>query len=131
MKQKVNMIRQSLVAVLIVAAVAGFAGITSCEKVRTPPAPFDSLAVMSLKTDIQPIFNSNCATASCHGSAKSPNLSDGKSFNALLTGGYIKAPLKESRLYLQMNRPHPTSGFSATNDRKKIQSWVTQGALNN
>jgi hypothetical protein len=128
MNQKVNKVRQSLAAVVIVAAFAGF---TSCEKVRTPPAPFDPNAAMSLKADVQPVFTKTCATASCHGGAKTPNLSDGKSFNALLNGGFVKVPLDQSRLYLKMNSSHPSSSFSATNDKLKIQSWVTQGAKNN
>jgi hypothetical protein len=128
MNPKIKELRQSLVAVIILAAIAGF---TSCEKVSIKPEPFNASNPWSFKTDIQPIFNNICATASCHGAAKSPNLSAGKAYNSLTKGGYVNAPYATSRLYLQMDNLHPTSSFSATNDRLKIQNWVLQGAKNN
>jgi hypothetical protein len=128
MNPKIKKVRQSLVAVIILAAFAGF---ISCEKVSIKPEPFNASTPWSFKTDIQPIFSNTCATASCHGGAKSPNLIAGKSYNALVNGGYVKVPLDQSRLFLQMGNLHPNSSFSATNDRFKIQNWVLQGAKNN
>ena len=126
MNQKVKKVRQSLVAVIILAAFTGF---TSCEKYKILPFPFDPATPWSFKADIQPIFNANCVL--CHGGARQPNLSEGKSYNSLTTGGYINAPYGTSRLYLQMNKSHPTSSFSDSNDKLKILNWVTQGAKNN
>jgi mono/diheme cytochrome c family protein len=126
MNQKVKKVRQSLAAVIMLVAVAGF---TSCEKFGILPIPFGPAATLSFKDDIQPIFNANCIT--CHGGARQPVLSEGKSFNSLTTGGFIKSPYETSRLYLQMNNQHPTSSFSVSIDRLKIQAWVTHGAKNN
>jgi hypothetical protein len=127
MNQKVKKLIESLVAVIFLSAVAGF---TSCEKFNILPQPFDPSASWSLKSDIQPIFNSTCALASCHGGARSPNLSEGKSYNSLSKGGYINPPYETSRLYLQMQSGHPNTSLSDVN-RKKILYWVTQGAQNN
>jgi hypothetical protein len=127
MNQKVKNLRRSLVVVIILAATAGF---TSCEKYKILPTPFDPNATWSLKADIQPIFNSTCALASCHGGARSPDLSEGKAYNSLTKGGYVKAPYETSRLYLQMETGHPSSSLSDVN-RKKILYWTTQGAQNN
>jgi mono/diheme cytochrome c family protein len=126
MNQKVMKLRLSLVVGILLVAAAGF---TSCEKVQIKPEPFNPDTPWSLKADIQPIFTSSCV--SCHGGAKSPNLSVGKSFSALTSGGYVLTPLNQSRLFLQMNNHHPNDAFSSSNDRLKIQNWVTQGAKDN
>jgi hypothetical protein len=128
MNQKVTKARQSLVAVIILAAFTGFA---SCEKYKIMPYPFDPAKQWSFKTDIQPIFNANCNTSSCHGGARQPDLSEARSFNSLTTGRYIQAPYETSALYLKMNGSHPTSSFSDSNDKLKILNWITQGAMNN
>ena len=125
MNLKIRKVLQSLVTVLILAAVAGS---TSCEKVKILPFPFDPTVTWSLKTDIQPIFSSICIT--CHGGARSPDLREGKSFNSLTKGGYVNPPYETSRLYLQMKSGHPSSSLSDLN-RNKILYWVTQGAQNN
>ena len=125
MNLKVKKLRQYLVAVIILAAVAG---LTSCEKYKILPQPFDPTAIWSLKTDIQPIFSSICIT--CHGVARSPDLRDGKSYNSLTKGGFVNPPYETSKLYLQMESGHPSSILSDV-DRKKIQYWTLQGAKNN
>jgi hypothetical protein len=124
---KVKKIRQILVAVIVITMSAG---ITSCEKYQSLPTPFDPTQIWSLKSDIQPIFSSTCALASCHGGVQSPNLSEGKSYNSLTNGGFVKPPYETSRLYMQMMTGHPNSSLS-DNNRKKILNWTTQGAKNN
>jgi hypothetical protein len=128
MNPKVKNLSRSLVAFIILAGAIGF---SSCEKYKILPTPFDPAATWSLSTDIQPVFNASCATASCHGGARSPDLSSGKSYNSLSKGGFVKSPYETSRLYMQMNNSHPSSSFSSTNDKLKIQAWVIQGAKNN
>lgn len=127
MNNKLNRIRQILVAMVLIAAVVG---ISSCEKYSYTAAAVDTNTTWRFQTDIEPILTANCATASCHGGLTAPNLTAGKSFLALTSGGYVKTPAESSRLYLKMN----SSGHvlrSTQMDRLKILYWITQGALNN
>jgi hypothetical protein len=125
MNQKVKKVRKSLVAVAILAAVAGF---SSCEKFTFIPPTVDPSATWNFQTDIQPIFNTNCVT--CHGGTRSPDLRDGKSYKALTTGGYVNAPAESSKLYSMMSSSSHILRSSET-DRLKVLYWITQGALNN
>lgn len=125
MNQRVNRIRQILVALVMIAAVVGF---SSCEKYSYTPPAVDPNTTLHFQTDIQPIFNSNCV--SCHGGTQSPNLSSGKSFAVLKNGGFVKLPAETSRLYLKMNSSSHISKSTET-DRLKVLYWITQGALNN
>jgi mono/diheme cytochrome c family protein len=127
MNHKVKKIKQSLYAVIILAALAG---LTSCEKASFAPPAVDPTATWHFQADIQPIFNANCI--SCHGATKSPDLRDGKSYDALKKGGYINAPADAvtSKLYTKMS----SSGHmarSTESDRLKVLYWITQGALKN
>ena len=125
MNQKLNRIRQILV-VLVLIAVAG--GISSCEKYSYLPRPVDPNATWHFQADIQPIFTSNCIA--CHGAAQSPSLLDGKSYQALTKGGFVKTPAESSRLYLQLNSASHASKTTSS-DKLKVLYWITQGALNN
>lgn len=127
MTPKVKKIREILVAFSLMTALAAF---TSCEKYEILPTPFDPTHIWSFKNDIQPILSSTCALASCHGGVQSPNMSEGKAYNSLTNGGYVKPPYETSKLYLQMMSGHPNSSLSDLN-RKKILYWTTQGAQNN
>jgi hypothetical protein len=125
MNQKLNWIRQILVALVLIAVVEGF---SACTKYEYLPRPVDPNQTWHFEADIQPIFNANCIT--CHGSAQAPNLSEGKSYNSLTKGGFVKAPGEGSRLYIQMNSSSHTSR-SSDSDKKKVLYWINQGALNN
>jgi len=125
MNQKIIRIRQTLVALVLLAALTG---ISSCEKYTYLPRPVDPDAIWHFQTEIQPIFNSNCIT--CHGGAQSPDLRDGKSYNALTKGGFVKTPAESSRLYLQLNSASHASKTTAS-DKLKVLYWITQGAQNN
>ena len=124
MNQIYMKVRHCLVAAILLAAVAGF---TSCEKVGILPVPFYPNAALSFKTDIQPIFDANCV--SCHGGTKSPDLRDGKSYNALKTL-YVTSPAESSRLYLKMAGSSHISR-STDNEKLKVLNWIKQGAKNN
>ena len=93
MNQKFNRFRQILIALVLIAAVAGF---SSCEKYSYTPPPVDPNQAWPFQADIQPIFTANCIT--CHGGVQAPNLSDGKSYQALTTGGFVTAPGETSKL---------------------------------
>jgi hypothetical protein len=125
MNQKVKKVRQCLVAVIIMAAFAGF---TSCEKYKILPTPFDPAAIWSFKADIQPIFNANCIT--CHNGSRSPDLRDGKSYSAL-SKGYITAPAEASRLYVHISSNSEHIPRTSDTEKLKILNWIKQGALNN
>ena len=126
MNQKVMKLRQILIAVIILAAVAGF---VSCEKYQILPFPFDPTATWSFKNDIQPIFiNDKCID--CHNGTRSPDLRAGNSYNSLTNGGFVNAPGQTSILYLQMNKSDHISRSSET-DRLKVLNWINQGAKNN
>lgn len=126
MNQKVKKLRQILVVVIILASVGG---ITSCEKYKILPFPFDPSATWSFKNDIQPIFiNDNCTN--CHNGTRSPDLREGNSYNSLTTRGYVNAPGETSRLYVRMNSSDHISRSSET-DRLKVLNWINQGAKDN
>jgi hypothetical protein len=125
MNQKLNRIRQILVAFILLAAVSG---ITSCEKYSYTPPAVDPNTTWHFQTDIQPIFNANCVT--CHGGTKSPDLRDGKSYLALTKGGYVNAPAESSKLYSKMSGSDHSARSTET-DKLKVLYWITQGALNN
>jgi hypothetical protein len=125
MSQKVKKVRQGLLTVIIIATVAVF---SSCEKYTFTAPTIDPSATWHFQTDIQPIFNANCAT--CHGGARSPDLRDGKSYKALTTGGYVKTPAESSKLYSMMSSSSHISRSSEA-DRLKVLYWITQGGRNN
>jgi hypothetical protein len=118
-------IRSVFAAILLVSSVAGF---TSCEKYKYTPQAVDPSATWHLQTDIQPIFNANCI--SCHGSALSPDLRDGKSYQSLIKGGYVSLPAESSKLYSKISGGSHLSRSTET-ERLKVLYWITQGALNN
>lgn len=125
MNQKAKKVKQSLVAVILLAAFTGF---TSCEKYSFLPPAVNPNETWHFQGDIQPIFSAKCVT--CHGGVTSPNLTDGKSYNALTKGGYVNAPAETSRLYVKMNSSeHMPRSTQA--DRLKVLYWIQQGALNN
>lgn len=125
MNQKLNRIRQILIGLVLVAAVAGF---SSCEKYQYNPPAVDPDATWSLQTDIQPIFNSSCI--SCHGGTTSPDLREGRSYQSLTNGNYVDEPAESSELYTTMtSASHAARSTEA--DKLKVLYWITQGAENN
>lgn len=126
MNYKLRMIRQILIALVLIAAVQGF---SSCEKYSYTERPVDPNTTWHFQTDIQPIFNSNCIT--CHGGTQSPDLRSGKSYLTLTKGGFVKSPGINSRLYVQIttNAEHLPRTTSA--EKLKILYWINQGALDN
>lgn len=125
MNQKLNRIRHILGLIILLVMIGG---ITSCEKYSYEPPAVDPNTTWHLKTDIQPIFNTNCAN--CHGGSQIPDLRDGKSYPALTKGSYVSLPAADSKLYKKMVSTGHESRSSAT-DKLKVLYWITQGALNN
>jgi len=91
---------------------------------------------VSFSNDIQPIFTQSCSTVGCHGeNGIKPNLTDNKSFEALVSGNYIDTGNPaSSELYQWMigNRSisMPLSGPDAEINAY-VLAWLDQGAKNN
>jgi hypothetical protein len=102
-------------------------------------ASFDGLPTnVSLKNDVQPIFNRDCNMSGCHVTpippGHNPDLSAANSYQALTSGGYINTtdPVN-SALYLSINGGGMPAGRAplSENDKKIILGWITDGAKNN
>ena len=102
-------------------------------------ATFEGLPTnVSLKNDVQPIFNRDCALAGCHVTpippGHHPDLTAGNSHEALTSGGYVNTIAPESSvLYLSINGGGMPAGRAplSENDKKIILGWITEGAKNN
>lgn len=126
MNQKLKRIRQIFVIIILITAVGG---LSSCEKYSYTERPVDPNTTWHFQTDIQPIFNANCVA--CHGGVQSPNLSAGKSYNALTKGGFVKQPGETSILYIQITTNSAHIPRTTSSEKLKILYWINQGALNN
>ena len=123
---------------LVLFAVTMFA-ITGCYKTSTIVVnPGSSITqTMSFKTDIIPLFTTNCTKAGCHvAGAKNPDLTETNAYKALVDGSYFKANDPDnSVLMLWLNgKKSPVMPMGAGPDEKinaKIYAWIKQGAKNN
>ncbi len=125
MNQKLNMLRQLVAALILIAAIGG---LSSCEKYSYMPEVVNPTDSVHFQAEIQPIFNANCV--SCHGAIKAPDLRDGKSYDALIKGGYVNLPGETSELYTKMIGSDHASKSSDV-DKQKVLIWINQGAHNN
>ena len=125
MNYKLKGTKQIFVALIII-AIQGF---SSCVKYSYPPPSVDPNQTWSFKTDIQPIFSSNCI--GCHNDTRPPDLREGKSFASLTKGGYINLPGETSRLYLHMSTNSAHIPRSSDTEKLKVLYWINQGAKNN
>jgi hypothetical protein len=91
---------------------------------------------VSLKNDVQPIFDRDCNMSGCHdaGPAHAPSLVKEKAYQDLTSGGYVNTTDPESSvLYLSVNGGGMPAGRAplSENDKKLILGWITDGARNN
>jgi len=95
---------------------------------------------ISYKRDIQPIFNSNCATSGCHSGTNSAgglNLEASISYQNLTASksGYIDTTYPSaSLLYSSMtsiSNPMPPNGKLSKCTTDLILAWIKQKAKNN
>jgi hypothetical protein len=112
----------------IIVTVVVLASVSSCEKFALTYPKVNTTDSLHFSTDIQPVFNGICIN--CHNGSTSPDLREGKAYNALKNGGYINLPGETSRLYVKITG---TSHSSRTTDvqKQKILIWINQGAKNN
>jgi hypothetical protein len=86
--------------------------------------------------DILPIFNTSCNTSGCHNSGGvAPDLSPGKAYNSLISGGYLNIASPDNSELLQWMRGNrglnmPLTGPDAEYN-SLVLAWITQGAKNN
>ncbi len=123
---------------------------TGCNKNITSPvfsSPADT--EVSFKNDVQPVFNSNCATSGCHAGSQNNglDLSEGNSYQQIVNVPSIDVPgcmlvkpfiADSSVVYLKIINS-PTAGLGMpygaaplpSASIKKIKEWIDQGAENN
>jgi len=110
--------------------------LTACEYdyiVPTPPPPVIENDTISYSQDIQPIFTAQCA--SCHPAVYKPDLTAGKSYNALISGDYVVAGNpSSSSLYTKCSINGSMYTYFAEGKEADqlllISRWITAGAKN-
>jgi len=117
---KIIMAAISAVAILFLMA--------SCDDNRYQVELVDPNAVVSFETTVQPLFSQNCI--SCHGAIRDPDLREGNSYEALITGDYVELPAESSKLYEMITSSSHTP-YLEDADRFKILYWIQQGAQEN
>ncbi len=86
---------------------------------------------VSFSSDLQPIFNTNCALSGCHvKGSQMPYLSADVSYQQLLGGFVNTIKPEQSEIYLQINGNMQVHIPNA-DDRQKIYDWIRNGAPNN
>jgi len=114
-----------------------FAG---CAKDTTvyPSSETEVTATVSLSKELQPIFTKSCALVGCHGSGgRAPILTEGSSYNSLISGNYVDVSKPESSvLYLWLTGVKtPAMPAGAANNPSNVNgltlAWIKQGAKNN
>ena len=91
---------------------------------------------VSLKNDVQPIFDRDCSMSGCHdaGTSHAPSLVTENAYQDLTSGGYVNtSDPANSVLYLSVNGGGMPAGRAplSENDKKIILAWITEGAKNN
>ncbi|MDH7462096.1 cytochrome c [Chitinophagaceae bacterium 26-R-25] len=102
--------------------------------VITPPDPNAPPQNVSFSNDLQPIFNTSCATPGCHGDGgHNPTLTADKSYNALMSGGFVNTTIPtESILYKEINSGlMPPTGKLPQVQIQMVLDWIKIGAPNN
>lgn len=93
-------------------------------------------ANVSYSSDILPIFNASCNTASCHATGGvPPDLSPENGYNYLLFGAQVDTSDAESSLLYQrmidVKKPMPPEGLLSVYETNFVLGWIQQGAKNN
>jgi hypothetical protein len=106
--------------------------LTACEYdfiVPSPPPPVIENDTISYSQDIQPFFTAKCV--SCHSGSLKPDLSNGKSYNALMTDNYVVAGNPAtSELYIVCKPGGSMAPYTSSAELNLISRWITAGAKN-
>jgi hypothetical protein len=90
---------------------------------------------VSYAFDIQPIWNQSCIA--CHPTLEPPDLTEGNSYNALMSmpGSIVPGDAEGSELLEMLkgggDNPMPPGGSIGQANINLIESWINQGALDN
>lgn len=119
----------SLVVLLVMVLASCYKDIIKPELAADPDGPPQPV---SFKTELAPLFNTNCALAGCHVSgAHKPYLATDISYQQIVNGGFVNTALpKESILYKMING-EMSQYIPAKADRQKVYDWIRNGAPNN
>jgi hypothetical protein len=101
--------------------------LVACEKYTyDPPKVADDV---KFTADIQPIFDNKCV--SCHDGSPKPDLTLGKSYNALKNGNYFNVTTpEESNLYLKLTTSASHIPKATDLEKATILQWIKLGANN-
>ncbi len=136
------MSRKIAIGLLLASTIVLF-GMYSCTKdvtviIEPSLSSIPTNKTISFASDIVPIISKSCAMTGCHVTGgKSPDLSDGKAFGSLSSGGYLNiANPKSSKIYLSLTGKGGLlmpigSVNNPSNLNNLILMWVQQGAKNN
>ena len=109
-------------------------GLTGCYKDIISPEsdPDGPPQAVSFKDDLEPLFNSKCATSGCHGAgAHKPEMTTGVSYQSIVNGGFVNTVVpKSSRLYIMINS-EMSEYIPSPKDKAKVYDWIRNGAPNN
>ena len=131
--KKVTMKQKFLVAISLLSLI----GLGGCYKDVLSPGqdPNAPPQEVSFSGDLQPIFDANCTTSGCHDEKPShnPSLVAGKSYNALMSGGYVNTAVPNSSvLYNEVKSgAMPPTGALKQSQIQMILDWIRNGAPNN
>jgi len=106
----------------------------SCAKdtVKPPQSDVDTTQKVSFESDIQPIFTGGCLGSLCHSGSVAPNLTAGKAYNALISGGFVNTVTPDnSEIYIEMKPGGGMSAHCTAEDADLVLLWITKGALDN
>jgi len=110
--------------------------LTSCYKEIIKPAlaenPDGPPKQVSYKTELAPLFGSNCAKSGCHVTgAHKPYLEVNNSYQQIVNGGFVNLALpKESILYKNIYG-EMAEHIPSKSDKQKVYDWIRNGAPNN
>ena len=107
--------------------------LTACEydfiEPTPPPPPPPAGDTISFSQDIQPIFTAKCV--SCHPAVYKPDLTVGKAYSALVSGGYVVDSIPaSSSLYTKVNTGGSMATYISTEQVNLIYRWIYAGAKN-
>ena len=106
--------------------------VQSCEYEWIVPEDPEMPEVVSYSNNIQPIFDRSCNMSGCHSSGgPAPNLESDKSYDALLSGGYVNVDDPESSSLYTSVRFGSMKAYAQPGDAAYILKWIEQGAQNN
>ncbi len=125
MSQKISLTRHIIATGLLFFLAVAF---ISCEKYAYDPPKIDLTTPVSFKNEVFPIFNSNCK--GCHSGGVLDFSSLTSTWSSINKTKYIVAGNPESSLIYTKLTSGSHESRCPVDDRNKIYSWITQGALN-